>query len=397
MSKRMWIVLIVCLVVFGGIFGFKWFVGMKINEFFNNMPVRAATITTAVVAEDEWALTLDAVGTVKAANGINVTSRVAGFVDSIRFESGDKVEKGDILLTLESSADRATLNSLKAAAKLAQQNLDRYQRLYERGSVSRSLLDKAKSQRDQAQAQVAAQRSRLGFKTIRAPFSGELGIRQVDQGQYVTPGMTLVTLQSLSPVFVNFSLPEQAMPKIQAGQKVRVTLSSQPDEAFIGKVTAVEPGVDPMTRNFNIQASFSNDKQMMRPGMFASVSVQLPQSEQVVVVPRTAISYHPYGNLVYVVEEKSADETPESKQKTADENTSQKAQEKQKAQEQLVVHSRFVKLGRSQGDLVVVKQGLEPGEVVASTGLLKLRNGLPVKVDNSNQPPSELNPHPANG
>lgn len=374
MSKRMWIVLIACVLVFGGIFGFKAFVNKMMNNFFDHMPEPPATITTSVAKQDSWAQTLGAVGTVKAVNGIDLTSRINGIVDSIHFQSGDRVKAGDLLLTLDDKEDRATLASLDAAAKLAQQNLDRYQRLYKQGSVSDAQLDQARSQRDQAVAQAKAQRERVSYKNITAPFAGELGIRQVDLGQYVAPGMALVSLQSLSPIYVNFSLPEQDLPQISQGLAVEATLDSQPGVVFTGEINAVSPGVDAATRNFSIQAKFDNADMKMRPGMFASVNIQLSQAKTVVVVPRTAITFNPYGDSVYVV--------VKSKGEDGKESTS--------------VKSRFIKLGEARGDMIVVTDGLKPGEEVATSGLLKLRNNMPVVIDNSVQPPAELNPQPKN-
>lgn len=374
MSKRMWIMLVACVVVFGGIFGFKAFVSKMMNNFFDHMPMPPATISTAIAQQDSWAQTLSAVGNVKAVNGIAIASQASGVVTSIHFQSGDKVKQGALLLTLDDKEDRATLASLQAAAKLAQDNLERFQTLAKQGNVSQSQLDQAKSQRDQAVAQASAQQVRVGYKNITAPFSGELGIRQVDLGQYVSPGTALVTLETLSPIYVNFSLPEQDMPLVATGLKVEASLDSQPDKVFAGTINAVEPGVDDTTRNFNIQAKFENADSAMRPGMFTNITIQLPQASNVVVVPRTAISYNPYGDSVYVV------------QRTKDKD----------GKEQTTVISRFVKLGDAQGDVVAVLEGLKPGDEVATTGLLKLHNNTSVVIDNSVQPPAEKNPHPAN-
>lgn len=374
MTKRMWIVLLACVLVFGGIFGFKWFVSTKITEFFDNMPVPAATVTSAKAKQASWAVTLSAVGTVQAVNGIAITSRASGNIAAIHFKSGQRVKQGDLLLNIDDKEDRASLKALQAAAKLADENYQRYRKLYRRGTVSKSGLDEARSKRDQAKAQVAAQQVRVSYKNITAPFSGQLGIRQVDIGEYVTPGSTLVTLQSLAPIYVNFSLPEQDLPLIHKGLKVRVELDSQPDKQFGGDIYAVEPGVDAATRNFNVQAKFANVDQLMRPGMFASVTIQMPESEQVVVIPRTAIKYNPYGDAVFLIQH--------SKGKDGKPTTS--------------VISRFVKLGRARGDMVAVVKGLEPGDEVATTGLLKLRNNLSVIIDNSIQPAASLTPHPDN-
>lgn len=370
MSKRMVVVLLGCAVVFGGIFGFKKFVSVKMNEFFDHMPEPPATVSTGVATQESWTQTLEAVGTVKAVNGIALTSQTQGTVSAIHFQSGDKVKAGELLLTLDDHEDKASLASLNAAARLAQQNYERYQSLSKQGSISQSQLDQARSQRDQAVSQVSAQQARVHYKNITAPFAGELGIRQVDIGQYVSPGTALVTIQSLTPIYVNFSLPEQELPIVNQNLKVTVRVDSQPNRTFEGTVNAVEPGVDPATRNFNVQASFANEDLALRPGMFASISIELSDAAQVVVVPRTAIVYNPYGNAVYVVQKTKGEDGKES--------TS--------------VMSRFVKLGEARGDLVVITEGLKAGEEVATSGLLKLRNKLPVIIDNSVQPSADLNP-----
>lgn len=374
MTKRMWVMLLACVLVFGGIFGFKWFVSTKISEFFDNMPVPVATITSATAKRASWAVTLSAVGTVKAVNGIAITSRASGNIAAMHFKSGQQVKQGDLLFSIEDKEDRASLKALQAAATLTQENYQRYRKLYKRGTVSKSGLDEMRSKRDQANAQVAAQQVRVSYKNITAPFTGQLGIRQVDIGEYVSPGSTLVTLQSLAPIYVNFSLPEQDLPLINQGLQVRVELDSQPGKQFDGAIYAVEPQVDAATRNFAIQAKFANADRLMRPGMFANVTIDMPKSEQVVVIPRTAIQYNPYGDAVFVIEH--------AKDKDGKPATS--------------VISRFVELGRARGDMVAVLKGLKPGDEVATTGLLKLRNNLPVVIDNSVQPTASLNPHPDN-
>lgn len=311
MTKRMWIILIACGLVFGGIFGFKWFVSIKITEFLDNMQMPTPTVTTTEATQDSWVATLSAVGSVKAVNGIELASQVPGMVSLINFKSGDRVSKGDLLLRLDDEEDKAALKSLEAAVTLAKQNLERFERLYKQGSVSKSQIDQANSQYDQAVAQVAAQKARVQYKNITAPFDGELGIRQVDMGQYVSPGTPLVMLQSLSPIYVNFSLPEQDVPLIQKGLKVHATLDSQPGKVYEGEVFAMDPGVDATTRNFNVQAIFTNDDGDMHPGMFASVLINMADSTDVVVIPRTAIKYNPYGDAVFVVQRSTNDEGDE--------------------------------------------------------------------------------------
>jgi membrane fusion protein (multidrug efflux system) len=377
-SKRMVIMLIILAVVFGLIFGFKAFMGKMMNDFFDNMPQPAAAVSTYEARQDNWASILEAVGTVNAVNGVNVTAQVPGEVEAIEFESGDSVKKGDVLIRLE------------ATAGLARQEYDRYQRLFKQGSISRSELDNRRAQRDQAVAQAQAQREQLNYKTVRAPFDGVLGIRQVDLGQFLQAGTPVVSLNQLQPIFVDFALPEQELSRIEKGLKVRVTLDAYTDQQFEGEISAIEPGVSEATRNVSVQARFENEDNKLRPGMFASVDIQLPQSEDVVVIPRTAISYAPYGNAVFVL--KDAPQKGES-----DENEESDADSEKKAEgADKIVKKRFVKLGRRRGDLVAVIDGLKPGEVVATSGLLKLRNDAAVTIENDVQPSTEATPTPGN-
>lgn len=374
-SKRMVIMLIAVAVLFGLVFGFKAFKNHMITQFLNNMPHPAATISTYKAHKDQWALSLNAVGTVNAINGVDVTTQVGGEVDSIQFQSGDRVKKGDVLVTLEAGSAKAQLRALQASAKLAELQFNRYQRLYKQGNVSKSELDNYRAQRDQAVAQAQAQQEQVGYKTVRAPFDGVLGIRKVDLGEYLQPGTPVVSLDQLSPIYVNFSLPEQDLSQVHKGLKVHTTLDAYPNQTFDGTISAIEPGVDKTTRNFTAQATFANDDNKLRPGMFAQVDIQLPQSSDVVVVPRTAISYAPYGDTVYVVED-----GPKGKDGKA----------------QKIVKKRFVKLGMQRGDLIAVLKGVKPGETVATSGLLKLQNNAPVVINNSVKPSAEANPHPDN-
>lgn len=388
MNKRMVIMLIACVVVFGLVFGLKGMLNFGMNQFFDNMPFPPSTVTATEARADEWALSLDAVGTVRAVNGVSVTTQVAGEVEKIHFNSGDEVKEGDLLVSLDARADSAQLKALEAAARLSELDFDRFKKLFEQGSISRSELDRRQSERDQAIATASAQRERVAQKKIRAPFSGKLGIRQVDLGQYLNPGNAVVTLQQLTPIYINFSLPERDQTLLQQGLAVRATLSALPDDKFDGEISAIEPGVDAATRNFNVQASFANKEQKLRPGMFARISIQMPHSEQVVVVPRSAIQYAPYGNSVYVIVRKDAEQD--------DSDVAAEEGAEQPTEESLIVKRRFVKTGTERGDLVAVIEGLKAGERVATSGLLKLRNDAAVIINNKVQPPAETDPRPDN-
>jgi len=244
MSKRMIIMLAACVAIFGSVFAIKAVMNYGMNQFFDNMPMPPATISSADAVADSWALALDAVGTVRAVNGVSVTTQVAGEVEKLHFNSGDTVKAGDVLVSLDGRADAAQLKALEAAARLAEQEYERFQSLFKQGSISRSELDRRQSERDQAIATASAQRERVAQKTLRAPFAGTLGIRQVDLGQYLNPGNAVVTLQQMDPIYINFSLPERDQSLLQSGLAVRATLSALPDVVFEGEITAVEPGVD---------------------------------------------------------------------------------------------------------------------------------------------------------
>lgn len=381
MNKRMIIMLIACGLVFGLIFGGVYVKNWMTDQYFNNMPQPAAAVTATEAKKDNWALVLEAVGTVKAVNGVEVTSEASGVVESIGFQSGQEVKKGDLLVQLDDDVDRARLEELDTAEKTRLSGRERYTRLYQQGNASEVERDLAISEYLQAKARTEAQRELLKQKSIRAPFTGVVGIRQVDIGEYVTPGERLVTLQQLEPIYVNFALPEQELGQVKSGLKVRAELTAFPGEYFEGEITAVEPGVDPDTRNFNIQASFENDDRKLRPGMFARITIQLPQAEDVVVVPRTAISFNPYGNSVYVIQ--------------GDMEDAEDSDDKDKKPE-LIVKRRFVETGRTRGTMVAVTKGLEPGERVATSGLLKLRNDARVEINNEVKPPEDPNPTPDN-
>lgn len=381
MNKRMIIMLVACAVVFGVIFGGVYLKNWMTDQYFNNMPQPAAAVSATEAKKDNWALVLEAVGTVKAVNGVEVTSEASGVVESIGFQSGEEVEKGDLLVQLDDDVDRARLRELETAEATQLSGRKRYTRLYQQGNASEVERDLAVSEYLQAKARTEAQRELLRQKSIRAPFSGVVGIRRVDIGQYVTPGEPLVTLQQLEPIYVNFALPEQDLAQVQSGLKVRAELTAFPDQYFEGEITAVEPGVDPDTRNFNIQASFENAERKLRPGMFARITIQLPQSEDVVVVPRTAISFNPYGNSVYVIQG--------SKEGAEDSDDKDKKPE-------LIVKRRFVETGRTRGTMITVTRGLKPGERVATSGLLKLRNDARVEINNEVTPPEDTDPEPDN-
>ncbi|MES3039569.1 MAG: efflux RND transporter periplasmic adaptor subunit [Pseudomonadota bacterium] len=376
MNKRMMWMLIGTGIVFGGVFGMKWFGGKMMNQYFDTMPVPASTISSATAKSEVWAASLSGVGSVVASNGADVTTESGGIIAALHFESGARVKKGDLLVSLSAATEQADVQRLQAQANLAKSEFSRLERLYKLDAISKSELDRAQADLSAARAGADAQRAKLAQKQIRAPFSGQLGIRQVNVGQYLSAGTPIVSLQAINPVFVDFTLPEQNQAAVQNGQTVSVVVDSQPGRQFSGVISAIEPMMDSKTRNFKVRARFNNADEALRPGLFARASIGLAKTASVVTIPQTSVSYNPYGNSVYVIQS--------VKGKSAD----------GKATDELVVRRRFVKTGETRGDLVVVTDGLKAGEQVATSGLLKLQNDSKVKINNTVQPSASATPTP---
>lgn len=376
MNKRMMWMLIGTGIVFGSVFGMKWFGGKMMNQYFDNMPMPPAVISSATAKSETWSASLSGVGTVVASNGADVTTESGGIIAALHFESGARVKKGDLLVTLSAGTERADLARLQAQADLAKSEYARLERLYKLDAISKSELDRAQADLSAARAGADAQRAKLAQKQIRAPFSGQLGIRQVNVGQYLSAGTPIVSLQAINPVFVDFTLPEQNQAAVEKGQTVTVVVDSQPGRTFSGVISAIEPMMDSKTRNFKVRARFDNADEALRPGLFARASIGLAKTASVVTIPQTSVSYNPYGNSVYVVQS--------VKGKAAD----------GKVTDELVVRRRFIKTGETRGDLVVVTDGLKAGEQVATSGLLKLQNDSKVKINNTVQPSASATPTP---
>lgn len=369
-SKRMWLMLLATVLVFGGLLGMQWFGRMKMNEFMDNMPVPPATVTAAAATTASWRDSVRSVGTLVSISGAELATEVPGTIDRIHFDNGATVEKGDIILTLDSAPDRAELKALEAASQLAEIELRRANRLVAERNISEAEIDQRSSQLDQALARVEAQKARIEQKTLRAPYSGRLGIRRYNVGDYVQAGDTIIELQSLDRLYINFTLPEKHSSDVETGMPVIASFKALGGREFTGELTAIAPIVDPDTRNFALQATVANDEDLLRPGMFASLDLPIGLEVDRVIVPRTAIAYRPYGNSVFVVEKQGDGHT---------------------------VSQRFVTLGPVRGDMVAIEEGLDPGETVATSGLLKLDSGVPVVIDNSVTPADSLDPRPENG
>ncbi len=377
MTKRMIIMLLLAGLVFGAVFGMKWFGNQMMVQYIENMPIPPVTITTANGQDMTWDNETSAVGTLVPVQGADISTEVGGIVTAIHFESGDRVEKGARLVTLDSDTERGELLRLKAQAELAELNRERRKKLFDLEAISKADYDAAVAEADAAKAAVQSQTARLAQKDLRAPFGGQLGIRQVSVGQFINAGAPVVTLQSLDPVDVDFALPEQYLSQISAGLPVRVKVEAYPDDVFEGTVLAVEPRVDPATRNVRLRARLPNPDLKLRAGQYGDVMLRLPGSQQVLALPRTAINYSSYGSSVFVV--KGDREAAE-----------------QEGGEPLTVTQRFVRLGPARGDFVAIVDGLETTDEVATSGLLKLRNDQPVIINNDISMAPELAPTPPN-
>jgi membrane fusion protein, multidrug efflux system len=330
-------------------------------------------VTTDVAQRTEWQPTLESVGTVTAVNGVTVSTDLAGIVRQIAFESGNKVREGDLLVHLDTTQEEAQLHSAEAQRDFAAVSLKRDKDLVEKHAISQSDYDNADAVFRQNQASVDQFKALIARKTLRAPFDGVAGIRQVNLGQYLKEGDMVVTLQAFDPIYVNFSLPQQDLSKLVIGEPVQLRVDAFPDQTFNGTITAINSLVDQATRNVQVQATFANRDLRLRPGMFAKVSVILSERQNVVAIPATAIHYAPYGDSIFVVSELK---DPQGKEYKG-------------------VREQFIKTGQARGDMIAVVSGLKPGDEVVTSGVFRLKSGAHVKVNNQVKPGSDLVPSPA--
>jgi len=337
------------------------------------MVMPPTTVSSVDVKEEDWAPVLSAVGSVSAVQGTVVSTELGGVVAQINFQNGGEAKKGDTLMKLDTSAEAAQLHTTEADLELARANLQRTRDLAARKVVSKQELDAAESAFGQKQGAVDNMRSFIGKKEVHAPFDGQLGIRQVNVGQSIDARTPVVQLTALDPVFVDFALPQQNLPRLATGFETRVHTDALPGREFKGNLTAINSMVDPVTRNVGVQATLENPDHTLRPGMFVKVEVLLPEKSKTLVIPGSAVSYAPYGNSVFVIEKKK------------DEKTGKESQ---------VIRQQFVRVGEARGDFVAVTEGLKARETIVSTGVFKLRNGMPVTINNELAPKPQLNPKP---
>ena len=373
MIKRMIIMLIVVGIILGGIFGFITFKGRMIKKFMSSQGIPVQTVSTITANYLEWLPKLEAVGSLQAVQGVNMSAEVAGIVEKIYFKQGDNVKLGTPLLQLRANDDIAKLESLKATAQLARITYNRDQAQFSVNAISKQTLDIDKANLDIAIANIAQQQALVDKKLIRAPFTGRLGIRLVDVGQYLAVGTAISTLQALDTLFVDFFLPQQALKSLAIGQKVTLNTDAYAGQTFTGDITVINPKVDINTRNVQVRASLNNPDHKLLPGMYATVNIATGQTQRYITLPRTTITFNAFGSTVYRVDISGQDE---------------------KGKPNLIAKQSFVTTGDTRGDQIAILSGVKEGETIVTTGQIKLRNGSPVNVDNSIQPSNDATPQP---
>lgn len=371
--KPLLLALLLLLAVVGSIAGIKALqIGRLIALADEETGPPAETVSTTEVVRERWERIVESVGSLRAVQGAHLSTEESGVVARILFENGQEVKEGDLLVELDTETEQANLRSAEAEQDLARTVYERTRRLRANNTVPQSDLDAAESQLRKMTALVEQLKATIRKKQINAPFSGRLGIREVNLGQFVNNGDKVVSLQSLDPIFIDFLLPQQLLAGLSPGQDLQVATDVYPGEVFTGELTAVNAEIDPVTRNIRLQGTLANADGRLRPGMFARVLLALGEADEVTRIPVTAVLSAPYGDSVFVVEEKAVEGGPA----------------------RLVARQRFVRTGRTEGDFVAVVEGLAPGEQVVSAGAFKLRSGVPVEVDNTMAPQPQRQPRP---
>jgi membrane fusion protein (multidrug efflux system) len=372
MAKRFILVLVIVAALLGGL-GFVKYrqveTAIAMGASFAPPPT---AVTTVVAKRETWPTTLEVIGTAAAIQGVTVGADLPGTVDKIHFESGQSVKEGDILVELDIRQEKAQLANIEAQRDLARIQYGRSEELVKAGVISKSEYDNAASQQKATEAQVGEIKASIARKTIHAPFSGILGIRQISLGQYLAAGQAIVSLQALNPIYVNFGVPQQDTPKMSIGRGLQVTTTDLPGVVFNGKITALDSVVNEQTRNIQVQATFQNQAGRLRPGMYVQVELPLGKPRDVIPLPASAINYAPYGDSVFVVAE----------------------MKDQKGNTYRGVKQQVVKIEGSRGDQVAITSGLNAGDEVVSSGVFRLRNAAPVLVNNSVKPGNNPNPKP---
>ncbi|MDA3878080.1 MAG: efflux RND transporter periplasmic adaptor subunit [Halothiobacillus sp.] len=367
---RMIVMLLLVGLVFGGIYGFQQFRNHMIAKAIRGHGIPPQTISTIVAEKSSWQPTTQAVGTLRASKATQLSAEVGGLITAIPFESGKQVKKGQTLLEINADPLKAQLAQFKANAELARQNLTRDRAQLKIQAVSQAVVDSDAATLKSAEAQIATQQALIDQKIIRAPFSGVLGIRQVDLGQYLAPGANIVSLQQLDPMYIDFTIPQTQIDLIHLDEAVAVKTDARPGKTFEGKITAIEPQINTATRNLTVRASIANPKSELLPGMFATLTIKQGPPQEFLTLPSTAIAFNPYGSTVFVVDHGKSKEGKET----------------------LTVSQHFVTTGATRGDQIAILTGIKAGDTVVTSGQIKLRNGAPILINNSVTPTN--NPHP---
>ena len=370
MTKRMVIMLIAVAIVLGGVFAFQAFKAVMIKKFMSSMAAPPQTVSATKAQYSQWQPKIEAVGSLRAVKGADLSLEVSGVVDSISFQSGDDVKQGAVLLKLRSDDDAAKLVSLEATAELNELTYQRDLKQFKIQAVSQATLDTDAANLKNAKAQVAEQQAVVDKKTLRAPFAGHLGIRAVDLGQYLSAGTAIVTLQALDTVYMDFFVPQQSVDQVRIGDAVAVRVDAYKERTFAGEISAVNPKVDASTRNVQVRATLKNPDHKLLPGMYATVDITTGAPQNYITLPQTAITYNPYGDTVYVVDNKG----------------------EQAGKANLIARQTFVTTGATRGDQVAVLKGVNEGDMVVTAGQIKLHNGTPVVIDNSITPTADAAP-----
>ncbi|HJR10399.1 MAG TPA: efflux RND transporter periplasmic adaptor subunit [Rhodanobacteraceae bacterium] len=396
--KRLIIVIVVVAILFGLLIGFNTFKSIMIGKFMKSMGNPPQTVSSMTAEYQDWQPHVDAVGNVRAVHGADLAFDVAGLVENVDVKSGADVRKGQVLIKLVDDQDRATLASLQAAAQLAALTAERAKKQLAVQAISKAEYDTDMANLKSAQANAASQQALVNKKTLRAPFVGRVGIITANAGQYISAGTAVATLQQLDPVYVDFTVPQSSLNQLQVGGKVEVTADAFKDKTFTGNVSATDPKIDLSTRNVGVEATVANPDKLLVPGMFTKVAVDSGATQRYLTLPQTAISYAPYGDTVFVVHEGApptgdAEGQPVKAKSSADANASNRTSKSGKDPSHYV-QQVVVTLGPTRGDQVAIESGIKQGDVVVTSGQLKLKNGTPVDINNKVQPAFSPNPQP---
>ncbi len=371
MTKRMLIMLISVGTLFGLIFAFQGFKFRMIKKFMAGNAAPVVAVSAIKAQFHPWQPKTKAVANLRAIHGVDVTPEIAGLVRTINFKPGAYVKKGDILVKLNDETEVAQLNALQASLALAQTTYTRDKAQFDAQAISKQVLDNDAANLKNFQAQVQQQQSIVAKKTIVAPFAGRLGICAINIGQYINPGDKIVTLQSFDPIYADFYVPQQSLVKIKLGQVTLVTTDSYPNKIFKGKITTIDPKVDPATRNVQVEATIANPKEELVPGMFGVVEVYAGKQEKYLTLPQTALSFNPYGEIAYLIKENGKDKEDKPI---------------------LIAQQTFVTVGDSRGDQIAILKGLKENDLVVTSGQIKLKNGSVVTINNSIVPENHAAP-----